>query len=124
MNLSWRIVLLLAAVAAAAADNPPGVALPATEIHAVLANNTAQYDDGAKQFFAADGRTHYQTADGQLSSGTWWASDNQYCSRWNPGGSACYIITRHHDAPEKPRLRWNGKYPATIYPGDLIAAEK
>lgn len=128
MNISRRVLPLFVVIAAAAlADETVsgGTILAAAEITAALKNTTALYDDGAQQFFAADGRTDYQTSDGTPSRGNWWvSSDNKYCSRWNPGGSACYVVTRHDDAQGRFRVRWNEEYPATLHTGNLMTAKE
>ena len=103
----------------ATADKLPGRVLPSAEIKKLLQDATALYVDGARQFFAANGHTDYKTATGGKSVGSWRVSDDKYCSTWAPGGSSCYIITRH-DKSDIPVLRWNNDYEAKIYPGNLM----
>ncbi|MGU9952226.1 MAG: DUF995 domain-containing protein [Gammaproteobacteria bacterium WSBS_2016_MAG_OTU1] len=94
--------------------------LSSTEIKSLLNNATALYDDGARQFFAANGHTDYRTANGANSVGSWRVSDDKYCSIWSPGGSSCYTVTRHDNNTDTPIIRWNNQYQAKIYPGNLM----
>lgn len=103
--------------------SPGGVRLSDAEIRAVLANATAVYRSGARQFFAKDGRTYYLEADA-LSAGKWHVADDKYCSVWGPNTRTptCYIVSRHGKNAETaaPILRWDGGYEAEIIAGDLL----
>lgn len=121
MQKALRLFLILACCAAAAED---GARLSDAEIRAVLENATAVYRDGARQFFAAGGRTEYLTAKGLPSAGQWSVRGGKYCSVWGAGAPSCYIVTRHGEdntgGKNAPVLRWDGEYEAAVYPGNIL----
>lgn len=107
--------IALAATGAMAAEQT----LSGAQIGALLTGNSAVYENGAKQFFGADGRTFYQASGRPVEHGTWRVAENQYCSRWGipgvPSRESCYAIEQNGE-----HITWNRQYPATIRPGDIF----
>lgn len=117
------LFILCAMTLPAAADesqtSQPVKQLIGEEIIELLSGNSAIYEDGAKQFFYADGLTFYQEPGGPQSRGTWRATEDQYCSRWGfagrPSPEACYTME-----DDNGRITWNQKYPAKIQAGNVL----
>lgn len=109
----------LLTAASAAAEEPQEKTLSGAEVMKMLSGNSAVYEDGAKQFFGADGSTFYQASGRPVERGTWRVSEDQYCSRWGiagrPSPEACYTMRR-----ENGQITWNQKYPAVIREGDIF----
>ena len=80
---------LAAVIPAAGADE---VRLSGVEILEMLNNQTALYDDGAKQYFSKDGGTLYISARGVHEQGRWRVEGDQYCSHWGRSWD-CYEMT-------------------------------
>ena len=105
----------------AAAETPVPKTLGGAEIRELLAGKSALYEDGARQFFAADGKTSHQTPGRPSEYGKWRVSADRYCSSWggyeNPGagGETCYEV-KILDG----RVTWNDKHPAEVRPGDVF----
>ena len=106
---------------AAAAETPIPKTLGGAEIRELLAGKSALYEDGARQFFAADGKTSHQIPGRPSEYGKWRVSADRYCSSWggyeNPGagGETCYEV-KVLDG----RVTWNDKHPAEVRPGDVF----
>ena len=103
----------------AAAEDEAMVTLSGDDIRALLTDNTAIYEDGARQFFAADGSTLYREPGRAVSEGTWRVKDNLYCSRWGisnrPLPETCYQMER-----QGKRITWDKEYPARIAEGNVF----
>lgn len=68
------------------------------EILAAITDKTAIYTGGEIfQYFDPNGRTPYLDR-GNLTTGTWQATGNKYCSVWPPSNAvSCYKVFRDDD---------------------------
>lgn len=119
-----RCRLLLPLAGCLALLNWPALAqdISGAEIERRLSGNSVLYEDGARQSFAADGATRYQSAPGRpVERGRWRVRDDQYCSRWgggfSPGAGAETCYTVQYDGQT---ITFNGDYPGAIQPGDIF----
>ena len=114
-------VAALAMTGGASAKEESAKALSGAEILALLSGNSAEYEDGAKQFFGADGITFYQARGRAKERGAWRADGDRYCSRWGiagrPSPETCYAMQDKNGV-----ITWDGEYPARIRRGDIFAS--
>lgn len=91
-------------------------ALSGGAIRDLLAGNSALFEDGARQYFTAGGRTLYQAPGRALERGKWRVRGDSYCSTWEPlGGETCHVV--HSDGE---LVTWDNKYPARMRAGNVF----
>lgn len=91
------------------------------QIQQHLADHTALYESGEKQFFNARGSTIYVNKSGGYEHGQWKVTGDKYCSHWARGGWSCYKIAKEGDtftflAPFSAGKDWR----AVLIPGSQL----
>jgi hypothetical protein len=114
------LVVLLVAAGSALADP---VKLTGPEIKALLTGNTVHGTWSGKEywsFFGTDGWTTFLVAGRKPADGRWGTSATQYCSTWDPGGSACYDIYRDGETILWRASAGGDRYPSTLLTGNQV----
>jgi hypothetical protein len=121
-----RQILLTAAVAVVGFAGPvcaDPVKLSGPEIKALFSGNTVHGTWAGKEYwsyFEADGWTTYLPAGGKPANGRWGVNATQYCSTWDPGGTACYDVYRDGESVLWSPSSGTERYPSTLLNGDQI----
>ncbi len=120
-TIAAAVVVFSFGLGAAAADERQ---LTGTEIAAWIDGNTVVgvwAGSAYKQYFSPQGWTDYDQENAAVDRGTWWVTDDRYCSNWDVGGDACYRVLRDGDT-----LIWqtggvfSRRFTARVLPGNQL----